>query len=124
MGKTIKARFKLQKTKALSPVLVLDVAETPEELQHGLMDRVIMASRGGMLFRFNAPGRWSFWMKNTSIPLDVLSLSADGVVQEIIRLYPFDETLKRISVPAQYVLELPVERPYEVSVGDRFLVMT
>jgi uncharacterized membrane protein (UPF0127 family) len=77
-----------------------------------------------MLFIFPAEQRSAFWMKNTSIALDLLSLADDGVVREVIRLHPFDETMKRISAPARYVLELPVARPYVVQPGDRLLVMT
>lgn len=124
MGKVIKARFKIQSHKDLTPVLTLEVAETPAELQQGLMNRAVLQKYGGMLFIFPAEQCSGFWMKNTSIPLDLFPLANDGVVREFIRLHPFDETMKRIGAPARYVLELPVARPYVVQPGDRLLVMT
>jgi uncharacterized membrane protein (UPF0127 family) len=36
-----------------------------------------------MLFVYDAPGQPSFWMKNTLIPLDMLFIAPDGVVQHV-----------------------------------------
>ena len=49
----------------------------------GLMNRDALDSDRGMLFVFPAPKQASFWMHNTSIPLDLAFLDANGVILEV-----------------------------------------
>jgi len=72
--------------------LVVEVADTPGEQVMGLMNRESLPADRGMLFVFEEPKRAFFWMKNTSIPLDVAFLDADGVILEIQPLVPYEET--------------------------------
>ena len=55
----------------------------PNELK-GLMFRTNMAPDHGMLFKFfRRLGNWTFWMKNTKIPLDIIWLDETGNVVHI-----------------------------------------
>lgn len=63
-------------------VIQLEVAETPEQQQMGLMYRDNLADDRGMLFSFRPARQVGFWMKNVRIPLDMVFLR-DGVVAAI-----------------------------------------
>jgi uncharacterized membrane protein (UPF0127 family) len=47
------------------------------EQQRGLMFRRELPAGQGMLFLFDTPGRYGFWMLNTLVPLDILWLDSE-----------------------------------------------
>ena len=72
----------------------VELADAPEERSIGLMNRASMAKSAGMLFLYETSQPVAFWMENTLIPLDMIFMSADGVVQRIHEnAVPLDRTL-------------------------------
>ena len=55
------------------------------------MYRSELPKNHGMLFLFERPGKRSFWMRNTQIPLDLAYFDSQGTLLEIHPLYPYDE---------------------------------
>jgi uncharacterized membrane protein (UPF0127 family) len=72
-------------------VVRMQVAALPDETQRGLMFRRTLGRDEGMLFVFTRPQPMSFWMRNTTLPLDIGYIDAEGVLREIYPLYPLDE---------------------------------
>jgi len=62
----------------------LEVANTPQEREKGLMFRPPLPDDRGMLFPFIPARPVAFWMKNTPSPLDMIFL-LDGEVKAIAR---------------------------------------
>lgn len=90
--------------------LFVDVAQTPQERAQGLMYVEHMEYNRGMIFVFNREGNYSFWMKNTKIPLDIIWISEDLEIVHIEKDVPTCTELicpKYSSpVPAKFVLEV------------------
>ncbi len=71
----------------------VELADTADERAVGLMNRDNLASSAGMLFVYDTPGRASFWMKNTLIPLDIIFADQTGRVTQVhAQARPLDET--------------------------------
>jgi uncharacterized protein len=66
----------------------IEIADTPEERQLGLMNRTFMPELSGMLFVFQQPGQYNFWMKNTLIPLDMIWIDAQNKIVDIQQATP------------------------------------
>jgi uncharacterized protein len=61
-----------------------EVASTNAARARGLMFRHSLDEGAGMLFSFERPGRYGFWMKNVRIPLDIIWLDAKGRVVWVV----------------------------------------
>lgn len=85
----------------------VELAVTQEEQSQGLMFREELTEDAGMLFVSYYPRRMSFFMRNTPLPLDIGYFSAEGVLREVHRLYPYDETpVRSQSSQIQFALEM------------------
>lgn len=85
----------------------VEVANDPDEISFGLMDRESMDADKGMLFDFTPQREPAMYMKNTLIPLDMLFIASNGSIEMIAR-NTVPGSLRTISpgVPVKAVLEL------------------
>lgn len=58
----------------------VELAQNSIEKTKGLMFRKTLEENKGMLFLFDKSARYSFWMQNTFIPLDIIWLDKDKKV--------------------------------------------
>ena len=87
--------------------VVVEIADTQEKRQLGLMYRNELPAFGGMLFIFPQQGPLSFWMKNTSLPLDIIYINADFTIVHIAEnTAPYSTANIPSQHPAKYVLEV------------------
>ncbi len=95
------------KSDSTSVRLNIEIADTEYETQTGLMYRNSMAETQAMLFIFEDEQPRSFYMKNTSIPLDIIFIDANKTIVSFQKnAKPFDERSLPSNVPAKYVLEV------------------
>lgn len=87
---------------------VVEVADSAQERARGLMYRLELCEKCGMLFVFQYPEQLSFWMRNTYIPLDIIFLDENGKITKInANTEPKNEEILYDSrSPAMYALEV------------------
>jgi len=86
----------------------VELAESPQDVQIGMMYRKSMDADMGMLFLMPSNQMQSFWMKNTYVPLDIVFLSEDNRVVSIqADAVPLSSQSLPSTGPANKILELP-----------------
>ena len=85
----------------------VEVADTPAQMEQGLMFRRAMAPDAGMLFDYKTPTVATMWMRNTLIPLDMLFVDAQGRIVNIHeRAVPLSADVISAAAPVRAVIEL------------------
>jgi uncharacterized membrane protein (UPF0127 family) len=101
----------------------VEIADTDQTREQGLMFRKSMARDRGMLFDFKTAQPVAFWMKNTLIPLDMLFVGADGRIVSIARdAAPMSETPIPSGGDALVVIELAGGRAAQIGAEPGDLV--
>ena len=94
-------------TPGRSVTITVEVAATRPEIERGLMYRDHLPYDAGMLFLMGKEAVWSFYMRNTFIPLDMIFIRRDLIVAGVIaNATPCTETRRSIHKPSSYVLEV------------------
>lgn len=101
--------------------LDVELAETDEQSQKGLMFRTAMAEDHGMLFDLHDFRDHEFWMHNTCIPLDMLFIDKQGKIVGILENVPvLNDDPRSVGCPSSWVLETNAgwSRRHGVHPGD------
>jgi YVTN family beta-propeller protein len=105
----------------------VEVTDDAEEHMRGLMFRQHLPWNAGMLFAFNNEEPRAFWMKNTLLPLDMIFVSDNSEIVDIIENVPPCEQDPCSIFPseesAQYVLEVNAGFVQQngIQIGDRLV---
>lgn len=95
----------------------VEIAKTDTERQKGLSGRTSLDANAGMLFIFPKADIWPFWMKDTKIPLDIIYINNNHIV-DMTTLQPQNGDNIPQYTPqnkANYVLELNANSGFKVS---------
>ena len=93
-------------------IIHAELADTPQKRAEGLMYREHLGADRGMLFTFLQAQPWTFWMKNTKIPLDIIWMNEKRQIVHIEQNVPIctrtDDSCPqyRPNDESLYVLEL------------------
>ncbi|MBN2363930.1 DUF192 domain-containing protein [candidate division WOR-3 bacterium] len=105
--------------------LFIEIADDDNERSLGLMFRDSLEGDAGMLFVFEEPQKLNFWMKNTSLELDIAFADSQFIIREIKPLEPYSVENIFSGFDAQYALE--VNRGWfsskNVSLGDKIQII-
>ncbi len=99
----------------------VEVADTYEKRQKGLMFRDRLEKDHGMLFVFHEEKHLSFWMKNTKIPLSIAFIKADGWIAQIESMEPYNLKNHHSETRVKYALEMNDGwfKANNINVGDK-----
>ena len=85
----------------------VEVADTPDRRERGLMHRAALDADRGMVFVFPSDDVQTFWMKNTLIPLDMVFVEASGRVAGVVEdARPLTLDPRSVGTRSRYVVEL------------------
>lgn len=105
--------------------IFVEIAKTDTERRQGLSGHPPLTDDAGMLFIFDQPGNYGFWMKEMLFPLDFIFIDGDVVV-DLVQNVPFpvseeDPVTVRAKFPFDKVLEIKAGKGQEmgVEVGDK-----
>lgn len=100
----------------------VELAKTPKEQTRGLSGKAILPENQGMLFLYDKPGLYSFWMKDMRFPIDIIWIDEGYKVIDITKNIPPESFPNnfRPSSPAQYALEVNAgfADRNNISIGD------
>ncbi len=104
-------------------VLEVTIADTPEMQMMGLSGTAGLAEDEGMLFIFDQPDAYKFWMKDMLFPIDMIWLDSDKRVIHI-KENAVPESYPESYGPKEdvlYVLETAAgfTHKYNLKIGDR-----
>lgn len=100
----------------------IEIAQSEEAIQYGMMYRKSMDTNKGMLFLMKMERPQSFWMKNTYISLDIVYINSNNSIVSIQEnATPLSEKSLPSYEPAIYVLELNggVSAQMGIQAGDK-----
>lgn len=60
--------------------IFVEIADTDQKRKEGLSNRNKLEENQGMLFVFNQPGKYTFWMKDMLFPLDFIFIKDNKIV--------------------------------------------
>ena len=66
----------------------VEIADTEPARNLGLMFRKSLPEKYGMLFLFDRPGIYPFWMRNTLISLDIIFIGPDRRILNVCTMPP------------------------------------
>ena len=103
-------------------VFTVEIADTEQSRERGLMFRKELPPGRGMLFDFHRERQVGFWMKNTLIPLDMIFIDGRGRIVSIEQdAKPMSEDVIMSGGQVRAVLEVDggTARRLGIAPGDR-----
>lgn len=108
------------------PCFKVQIADTDKKREKGLMFVKELPENEGMLFVYDQEWIYSFWMKNTLIPLDMIWIDKDKKIVDIQTAQPCTSAPCPSYIPAwkaKYILEINawLSEKYGLKYKDIFL---
>ena len=102
----------------------IEIAASYKQRSLGLMHRKTLGQNQGMIFIYPKEQIVKMWMKNTYMPLDMIFIKKNGIIESIIKMTkPRDLTPIGPNLPVKAVLELNggITTYLNIKKGDRVI---
>ncbi len=103
--------YQKKEVKLGNSTFILEIADTETLQERGLSYRSELASNTGMLFVFNTPNMYYFWMKDMNFPIDIIWLDENKKVVHIER------ALSPSTYPGSFGPQTPTQYVIEIGAG-------
>ena len=105
--------------------LKVDIAETPSQLQRGLMYRKKLGEDDGMLFKFKRPQDLKFWGLNTYIPLAIAFVSPEKEIVKISYISPCSTSCVNSETDCNMAIEANYDffKKNKINIGSKIEVI-
>ena len=103
----------------------LEVAETDRDREQGLSGRANLGADTGMIFVFDEPDQYGFWMKDMKFPIDILWLDRDKKIVTILESVS-PNSYPKVFQPteeAMYVIELEASKSRALGLTEGVTLM-
>lgn len=90
------------------------VAASQKEREIGLSETKSLSQDQGMIFLFEKPDYYSFWMKNMKFPIDIIYIKSDTIVMIKNNVQPPKDNKES---PIIYAPTAPVDKVLEIQAG-------
>jgi uncharacterized membrane protein (UPF0127 family) len=104
--------------------IAIEVEDTPQGREQGLMYRESLDENAGMLFIMPNEQIQTFWMKDTKISLDIIFIFSDWKIAGYAEnTQPFSRDQIAIDKPTKYVLEVNAGfcKKHGIQPGDKII---
>ncbi len=105
----------ISEIKINNQIVVAEVINKAKDREQGLSGRTDIGINEGMLFLFDEPGIYGFWMKGMKFPIDIIWIAGDKIVGVEENAAPepgTDEKQLKVYYPAE-----PVNKVLELKAG-------
>ena len=99
----------LKETRLGGQLFSIEIADTPAKRIRGLSGRSSLPENRGMLFIFEIPGQYGFWMKGMFIPIDIIWIRGNQIIGLEKNILP--------SSNLNYYSREPVDKVLEINAG-------
>lgn len=102
------------------------IADTQPRREQGLSGVKELRSGQGLLFKFDTPGRYAFWMKNMLFPIDMVFIDSQMKVVEVIPTISPDTYPQAFSSKKRdylYVLELGAGEVKKLHIYEHSIIL-
>lgn len=97
----------------------LEVAQSEEAREKGLMFRRSMPENQGMIFVFESPRTVAMWMKDTYLSLDMIFVDKDMLVAGVENAKALSEDILHSPGKVAYVIELNAGQAQKYNINHR-----
>lgn len=118
-GYPVEGSVRIERDGETLSVFRVGIADSPTEMQLGLMGCSSLEPGQGLLFVYPDDRERFFWMKNTPLPLALVFITGSGRIATVKMGEPLSTRTIPSETPARLVLEINPGEALRFQVGDR-----